>query len=180
MKRLVKKYPPEETSPSAPSNSSGVAPGSWDGAWRKVSSLGLAPPERPDTDIPRLPSDLGTLSDSRLMQIFVQLTQWADYASVQVAMADILEDDAESTLRLEEAKYMARHQGDKVTEVRARRSEDPDIIELSQEVLKAKAFRRLTAAIFSSIERDSNTVSRELSRRIGLGTSTGRLQRFGA
>ena len=116
------------------------------------------------------------------MGLFNQLTQWANYIAVRLAKAEVDEDDAEAALKVAESKYMIKNteRGDKVTVVRAERDTDPEVQALSFEVLRCKAFRKMTATLFSNTERSTFLLSRELSRRTGLAPALGRQHRTSA
>lgn len=139
-------------------------------------ALGFTFPHKPDNEVPFLPDDLGDLSDDGLMELFGQLTQWANYASVQVTKADIEEDEAAAALKVAEAKYMVLNTetGDKVTVVRAEREVDPEVRELAEVLARKTALRKMLATLLGNIERSTNTTSRELTRRVGLAGPSGR------
>lgn len=140
-------------------------------------------PTRPELEMPHLSGDIGDLSDGALMKLYNEHVQWANFMAVQVAKADIEEDDAEAALTTASAKYMILNaptgRDDKVTIIRAQRDADPEVVALSQKVREAKAFRKMVTTIFTNLERSTAAISRELSRRIGLAPAQGRTHNWG-
>lgn len=141
-------------------------------------------PRRPQSSegVPSLPLDLGDLSDHSLMTLFNELTAWSNYIAMQVAKAEVDEDEAEARLKTLSAKYMVKNtdKGDKVTIVRAERDTDPDVVEAEQEVIRRKALRKMVSTLMQNTERSTFAVSRELTRRVGLAGPSGRTHRTGA
>jgi hypothetical protein len=132
--------------------------------------MGYAMPRKPVKAIPDLPWDLGDLSEGRLMQLYTQFTQWANYLNVQVAKAEAEEEDNEANVRTTEALFMARQSdaGVKLNDARALRDGDEDIQTARKELAVAKHTRKLTAVLLGNCERSAAACSRELTRRTTL------------
>ncbi len=112
------------------------------------------------------------------MQLFSEYTAWQSYAALQLAEAEVEEKRAEARVKNAEAMYMVSYAGSKVTEIRAAMSTDAQILALRQQEIEAYALRKMHGAMASNYERCANLVSRELSRRIGGNTPTGRSNRW--
>ena len=141
--------------------------------------MGFTFSPKPDDEVPSLPSDLGDLSEDLMMELFFQLTQWANYAAVQVTKAETEEDEAASRLKMAEAFYEIRNfeEGDKVTVIRKEGLLDPEIVDLRDHLARKKALRKMLSTMLGNIERSSAAVSRELTRRVGLSGPAGRAGR---
>lgn len=114
------------------------------------------------------------------MTLFSEYVQWQNYAATTLAEAENEEAKAESKLKLIEARWMASYDDPKgkVTVAKAERDTRPEVQEAHIEWLTAKAHRKMVGAIYSNCERCAQLVSRELSRRIGSGSSERRQQRW--
>jgi hypothetical protein len=116
------------------------------------------------------------------MTLFMQFTAWTNYAAMALAEAEVEEAQAESRMGFEEAQSMvALWTGDKtdrVTIARAQRNLNPKVQRAVQELLTAKATRKMTAVMFTNCERCAQLVSRELSRRIGRNDGERRAMRW--
>lgn len=130
--------------------------------------LSIAP--KPRYEAPTLPTRIADLDDDTLMDLFVRLTRWTDHLNGQLALASVEEREAEAVLGIAEATALVGNYSgkeDSVNVAKAHRDLDPKVVEASDEVQYRYARRKLLEAMFSSAERDSAAVSRELTRRVG-------------
>lgn len=136
--------------------------------------------DRPDYDLPDIPTNISDITDDTLMGLFVQFTGWQNYAATQFAEAEVEEERTERQVRFLEATGMVRAFGPKVkvTEVRAEIAVDPEVVKAKTAALNAYAKRKLTKVIYDNCERSVFVVSRELSRRIGQAGSERRVNRW--
>lgn len=138
-----------------------------------LSELGITLSAKPDFEIPQLPRDITELDDEGLMDLFVQFTQWNDHLAGAQAIAIINEREAQRNLDNAEAKAMLKHwtgaKGDRVALVKAQIADSQDIQDLQHELDIKYAFRKLIETRTSNVERDSQLVSRELTRRTSDG-----------
>ena len=123
--------------------------------------------------IPQVPDDITELDDEGLMRLFGELTSYANFLTAQYACALIDEKNAEQVLDFEESKnYIASHSANKketVTIMKARMATDPGIMNL-REALSAKyAYKKLIEVMVNNVERSTQLVSRELTRRTSSG-----------
>ena len=134
-----------------------------------LNSLGVTLAAKPDFPIPTLPRDITELDDEALMDLFVQFNQWNNHLSDARAIAVINERDADRSLETAEAEAMlaswAGSSKDRVAVSKASRAADPKVIELKEDVDTKYAFRKLIETRAEDVERDSQVVSRELTRR---------------
>jgi hypothetical protein len=145
----------------------------------ELRGFGFDAPGKPVNPVPLLPEDLGDLSDRILMQMFNELTQWANYAAFLVTRAEVKEEEAEASLRVAEAKYIVLNVGKGEAGIQRANKErdiDTEVIGLREKVLQAKALRKMLITVFTNIDRSMFVVSRDLSRRIGLAKPQGRQQ----
>jgi hypothetical protein len=136
----------------------------------RPSALGYALPSKPIHPIPDLPWDLGDLAEPLLMQLYSQFTKWANYLNVQVAKAEVDEEDLEAQVKGKEALFMAKQSDAGVKEHQARnlRDSDEEVQELRKSLATAKHVRKLTAVLLGNCERSASACSRELTRRTTL------------
>ncbi len=103
------------------------------------------------------------------MELFSRYTAWAGYMGFRLAAAAVDEAQAESELETVQAKILLSSWGgvktDRVTVARAERESHPDVIRLRDAWLKAKAYRKMLQSLHENVERELQTVSRELTRR---------------
>jgi hypothetical protein len=136
-----------------------------------LSKQNISLPSRPRNERPGLPSDLTTLTDDDLMELFVHLTHWQGYFAGHLAIAEIDERCAEAVMEKAQAMVLLSNwtgpKEDRVVVAKAQRDTDPEVTERRDEHLRRYAIRKLTAMLFGNSERDASVVSRELSRRIG-------------
>jgi hypothetical protein len=126
--------------------------------------------DQPEFDLPDLPTtNLTSVNDDTLMELFAQFTAYQNYAAVKLAEAEVTEARAEANVRHIEAMTMVGSWGpkDKVTVARAELANSPEVERARQDVLTAYAQRKLTKVMYDNTERCVFVVSRELSRRIG-------------
>lgn len=138
----------------------------------KELGFGLTP--KPEFDIPTLPRDITELDDEGLMDLFVQFTQWNDHLSGAQAISIINEREAQRELDKAEAAAMLQNWtgakgGDRITIVKAQIAASESIQELQYELDTKYAFRKLIETRALNVERDSQVVSRELTRRTSDG-----------
>jgi len=135
----------------------------------KLAELGLAI-QKPTMDVGNLPADITLLSSEQLGEKFTVLTAWADYASTQLAIAQIEERAVQRKLDLLENKLLVQRmgtavKGERITLVKAQISVEQDVQDLALEFEEKYAYRKLVEMMLSNYERDIALVSRELTRR---------------
>ena len=128
---------------------------------------------RMDMRIPDVPEDITELDDEGLMRLFGELTAYANFLTAQYACAVIDEKNADQALDFEESKnYISAYEANKketVTIMKARMATDPNIIHL-REALSAKyAYKKLIEVMVNNVDRNTQLVSRELTRRTSSG-----------
>lgn len=140
-----------------------------------VAMQGLSLPDMPQKEVPSLPRDITSLSDEDLMELFVALTAWNDYASVQVVFAQVDERDCQRVLDLAEARAVAANwtggRDDRVAIAKAKIATDDQVVKAREQLDYRHAYRKLVEVIASNVERDAALVSRELTRRTAGATS---------
>lgn len=137
---------------------------------------------KPDMSIPVLPEDITSIGDEDLMDLFVELTAWNDYISVQVACAQIDERAAQRVLDYAEATALAGAHGgssaDRVAVSKAKVAIDPEVRRIREDLDEKYAYRKLVETLAGNVERDAALVSRELTRRTSGVTPARRAQRW--
>jgi len=149
-------------------------------AERIARSFGFERPEAPTEHPAEVPLDLGELTPDEMMNLYAEFSAWAGYAAVKVAEAEAMEEDVEGDLKVAEARFIINEtEGgeEKVTVARSRRDSDPQIVRLRKELRRRRAVRKLLTTYFGNFERSAAVLSRELTRRTGLGVHEGRSSR---
>jgi hypothetical protein len=107
------------------------------------------------------------------MDLFVQFTQWNDHLAGAQAIAIINEREAQRNLDAKEAASMLRYwtgaKGDRVALIKAQIASTDEVKELQHELDVKYAFRKIIETRTLNVERDSQVVSRELTRRTSDG-----------
>lgn len=138
-----------------------------------LNQLGIALNAKPSFNIPTLPRDITELDDEGLMDLFVQFTQWNDYLAGAQAVAIVNEREAQRAVDQAEATAMLKNwtgtKGDRVALVKAQIADDDSIKDLYMDLDTKYAFRKLIETKTQNVERDSQLVSRELTRRTSDG-----------
>ena len=150
-----------------------------------LAEIGFTLSPKPGYDIPDLPRDITELDDEGLMDLFVQFTQWTDHLSGAHAIAVINEREAQRNVDVAEAKAMiinwtGAKGGDKVTVIKAQIAASPEVSDLYDDLHTKYAFRKLLETRVNNVERDSQVVSRELTRRTSDGGMRSRSRRLSA
>jgi hypothetical protein len=138
-------------------------------ALTKLSELGLSI-QKPTMSVGNLPADITLLSSEQLGEKFTVLTAWADYASTQLAIAQIEERSAQRKLDLLENKLLVQRmgtavKGERITLVKAEIAVDETVQDLAMDYEEKYAYRKLVEMMLANYERDIALVSRELTRR---------------
>lgn len=137
-------------------------------AYRELEGQGMPIPPHPRDDMPDMPEDITELEDRDLMALYGKGVAWCNYLSVQLAAALTDEKDASSRVVAEEARVFVEESAkSKVTVARtAVKTDASEELSHFRDRLKDKeAYRRLVEALYSSMERNVQLVSRELTRR---------------
>ena len=138
-----------------------------------LNRLGVALAAKPDFPIPDLPRDISELDDEALMDLFVQFTGWSDYLSGARAIAVINEREAERVVDNNEAtEFLNQWKGgsaDRIAVVKAKIASNPEIADLKHDFDTKYAFRKILETRADDVERNSQVVSRELTRRTSSG-----------
>ena len=134
-----------------------------------LKNQGLNFSTRMEINIPSVPLDLTELDDEGLMQLFAELTAYANFLSAQYSCALIDEKNAEQSLDLVESKkFIDAHDANKketITLTKARLSTDPEIIVMREAVSAKYAYKKLIEVMVNNVDRNTQLVSRELTRR---------------
>lgn len=133
---------------------------------------------RPEYDVPELPWDITEVSDALLMEHFSKQLSWQNFFATQVAEAEVIEAEAEAHLKTQEAVVMLT--GKKVTEARAERDIDENVVAARNDYLVSKARRKMLQVTMENRERCANLISRELTRRVGREGNQRRNDRWNA
>lgn len=146
---------------------------------RRMVKQGFRVVPRPiGDDLPELPPDVTSLHEERLMELWGEFTSWTDYLAVQAAAAEIDDRAAERALDAHTAGVLLGDGGkEAVAKAKARAAADPRTTELQEELDDAHAYAKLCRVLVNNLERDSQFLSRELTRRTGGSNNAARAGR---
>lgn len=137
-------------------------------AKERLRKEGLTLPPRPEGDQFEVPEGLADLSDADLMEELREHTEWTNYLSTALVLAEITEESAETIWKRIQTETMLRlTTGETVTEMKARAALSEDVQDAEDEYRSAKAYRKLLQGIYESSERKASNISREITRRVG-------------
>lgn len=122
--------------------------------------------DAPSDEIPQVPLELTSLSDSELMNLFSEFVAWQNYFDQQSVELEIHEAQAASAKQIAEARAMSMSTEKLVARQKADTLSDPDVQKRETDWLMARASRKAVAIQKDALERTANLISRELSRRI--------------
>jgi hypothetical protein len=129
---------------------------------------GMNLPEKPSGGVPGLPQDPTELDDSGLMQLFTEMTQWASFAAVKLAAAEVDEKYAVADFERQKAINTVANKGEKtVTTAKAKAYEDPEFLAAQEEAHRTYALRKMLESLYNATDRKAQVLSRELTRRVG-------------
>ncbi len=120
----------------------------------------------PSSEIPQVPLELTSLSDSELMNLFSEFVAWQNYFDQHSVELEIHEAQAASAKQIAEARAMSLSKEKLVARQKADTLSDPDVQRKETDWLMARASRKAVAIQKDALERTANLISRELSRRI--------------
>lgn len=134
-----------------------------------LESQGLPVRRELDIDLPQFPSDITAVDDQQLMDLANRYMQNYNFMLTQVACAELAVVEAESAYDTAEAKAMLTKTNGKSTEksvmLKAQVITDPEIIDLSTNLLQARAYHKMLKTMLDNLERYYQLTSRELTRR---------------
>ena len=134
-----------------------------------LEAQGLPVKRELDIDLPPFPSDITSVDDTELMDIYNRYMQNYNFMVTQVACAELAVTEADNAYDMAEAKAMLGKTTGKSTEksvmLRALVITDPEIVDLSTNLLSAKAYHKLLKTTSDNLERYFQLASRELTRR---------------
>lgn len=149
-------------------------------ALRRLGDGGLSLPDRPDGEMPRLPADVTELSDEDLMSLYGRMVAWSKYAAGRFAVAEVVEKATEDALAKAHAAAIVGGKERTATAAKARAADDPAVTAARSRQTDAYALRKLTGVVAEASERDARFLSRELTRRTGIGDINRRNDRWNA
>ncbi|TKK84658.1 hypothetical protein FDA94_29020 [Herbidospora galbida] len=126
---------------------------------------GIAPPDRPAESLPGLPDDVTELDGPELMSLYQQMIAWSEYASGQLALAEIREQWVQEELGRRRAAAIVKGTGKTATALKAGAADDPLVAEATALQTECYALRKLIEPIAKSASGRAAYLSRELTRR---------------
>lgn len=103
---------------------------------------------------------------------------WSQYASSQAAIAEAAEKSAEDDLETARAAAIVTGNAKTATALKASAAEHPDVVAAKKRHTETYALRKLTAVVAAAAEQDVRFLSRDLTRRTGIGDQTRRNDRW--
>jgi len=118
--------------------------------------------KHPSDEPPDVPRDVTELRDRELMNLYQEIQRWVKYLALQLAAAEVDESYAERAVTRTEA--LKGYDFRKV-DAKTRANEDPEYLDVKNAQLSAYGYRKMIAALYANVDRDSFQLSRELTRR---------------
>lgn len=122
-----------------------------------------------DLELPPFPNDVTAVDDQQLMDLANRYMQNYNFMLTQVACAELAVVEAENAYDTAEAKAMLSKTTGKSTEksnmLKAQVITDPEIVDLSTNLLHARAYHKMLKTMLDNLERYYQLTSRELTRR---------------
>lgn len=131
---------------------------------------------QPDDGIPEVPENLTEVSDAVLMELFSAYVAWQNFIDQQAVEIEIAETRAQSRKDIAVARTVIA--SDEKTVTRQRAHATIEVEQANEDWLVAKTNRKAIGIQKDALDRLTNLVSRELSRRIGRGPTQRRADRF--
>lgn len=148
-------------------------------AAQTLAKQGLGePPERPGSKPPLLPEDLTDQSDRELMKLLTRLGKWVGYLGYQKSAAEVDERFAATKVERMAALAQIKNKGGSVSAMKASVWDSDEYSDAKRAEQEAYAYRKLVEALYNAVDKDSFTVSRELTRRTGRNDREKRQQRW--
>lgn len=132
-----------------------------------VEAQGLTLPSHPGGGIPDLPSDITELSEKDLMDTYVEMVSWSEYAATQLAIAQVDEKGVSrnvDTYSLR-AQIAAREAGMNVSDARLASKLDENVCAAADALFEIESYRRLLESVVEATDKSAALLSRELTRR---------------
>ena len=131
----------------------------------QVSASGLW--ARPGDEIPPVPENVTELGDPELMEQFRLFIAWHNFIEEQMVDAEIEEIKATNNFKVVEARELAAAEGATVTAKKAAARTTENYTQAEDRFVNAKARRKVLSIQVDALDRTTQFISRELSRRIG-------------
>lgn len=137
-------------------------------AHQVVENQGLRLPKHPgDGGVPDLPEDVTELSEKDLMVLYTEMVAWSEYASTQLAIAQV--DEKGMSRKVDSLSLRvqmdAREGGMNVSDARLAAKGDPEVVAASDALFEVESYRRLLESVVESTDKSAALLSRELTRR---------------
>jgi len=129
---------------------------------------------QPLDDPPDVPRDLTELRDRELMELYQRVNNWVKYLGLQLSTAQVDErHDAAVVVRIEALKGYDFRRIDAKTQAHS----DPQYVAAKDKAEAAHGYRKLVEALYNNVDKDSFTLSREITRRGNRSARDGRHNR---
>lgn len=142
------------------------------GLLARMKRQGLTMADRPDGEIPIIPTDITAPPDEDITNLMAELTAWSDYAWAQYSCAKVDEEEIQRALAKAEAAALLRGwkggTDARVAVAKAQIATDESVIDLREKVGNLSAYRTLVETLAERLERDAALISRELTRRTSI------------
>lgn len=132
-----------------------------------VEAAGMYLPDKPKTEIPSLPPDVTVESDQGLMKVFREYVAWLDYVGTTLATFVNEATDAARYLERVKAQHLGTAVAETVTEAKAQAMLHPEVMNAQDDYDVADAKVETLKRMYEGLQKKSEFLSRELTRRMG-------------
>ena len=127
-------------------------------------------------DAPALPSDITSMSDEQVMELYAKYVAYLEFISLQLWCAEVDKSEAEKTMNLKKAtkKLELKNSGKAVAMIDAEIEVDLDYREKFNTFQELSNYHGLIHIISDRLSKDISFINREITRRVNINKSTGR------
>lgn len=146
---------------------------------KTINSLkqqGLLVSERYGYDAPVLPSDITSMQEEEVMDLYTKYVAYLEFISLQLWCAQVDQAEAEKILNLirAEKKLTLKSSGKAVAMIDAEIEVDPEYREKADLLQELSNYCGLIEIISDRLSKDISLINREITRRVNINKAAGR------
>lgn len=146
---------------------------------KTISSLkqqGLLVSERYGYDAPVLPSDITSMMEEEVMDLYTKYVAYLEFISLQLWCAQVDKAEADKVVNLirAEKKLALKNSGKAVAMIDAEIEVDPEYREKANLLQELSNYCGLIEIISDRLSKDISLINREITRRVNINKAAGR------
>lgn len=141
-----------------------------------LKSQGMSVNERYGYDAPSLPSDITSMAEEEVMDLYTKYVAYLEFISLQLWCAQVDKSEAEKALNLirAEKKLTLKSSGKAVAMIDAEIEVDPEYREKLDALQELSNYCGLIELISDRLSKDISLINREITRRVNINKAAGR------